>query len=274
MRLDVETLPGLPASASRLPEGLHAWIPGVMELLGLTEPGPPVRVLLAPEASPLARAVPSWVAGYADPPAGTVVLLAERTPSYPDGGLEEVLAHEVTHVLIYRASGGHKVPRWFDEGLAMLAGRSFGLSDQTHLALALLSGDRVPLIALDGEFRGEAWQVRRAYALSGSLVQDLLEHYGPGLPRAVLSRLARGLSFDEALREATGSSLLDVGESFYARQTALKRWIPILTSSAVLWFGITVFAVVAALKRRHEKVALARLTAAEGEPPPGAGPVN
>src|SRR5260370_1297178 len=34
-------------------------------LIGLGDPGPPIHVWLAPEGSPLARNVPSWVAGYA-----------------------------------------------------------------------------------------------------------------------------------------------------------------------------------------------------------------
>jgi hypothetical protein len=244
-----------------------------MDLVGSYEPGPPIRVLLAPESSRLARDVPSWVSGYADGASNVVVLLPERTPSYPDGGLEEVLAHEVAHVLISRASGGRRIPRWFNEGLAMLAGRSWRFRDQTHLALGLLSGEKVPLWKLDDLFQGDRWQVERAYALSGALVQDLLERYGSGLPRALLSRVARGLSFDEALRAATGSTLIEVGESFYARQTFLRRWLPVITSTAALWFGITILAIIAALKRRREKAALAWLTAEqETLPPPARDP--
>jgi len=231
-----------------------------MELVGLDAPGPPIRVVLAPESSTCAREAPAWVAGYTDAAtseAGSVVvILVERTPSYPDGGLEEVLAHEVAHVLIHRAAGGRSVPRWFDEGLAMLAARSWRLRDETELAMGLLWGERVPLWKLDGLFRGDRREVERGYALSGTLVQDLLERYGEAVPRIVLARLARGDTFDEAMRSATGASLADVGEAFYERQATLKRWIPILTSTAALWFGISVLAIVAALRRRLKRVEL------------------
>jgi hypothetical protein len=244
-----------------------------MELVGLDARGPDIRVVLAPESSPFARAVPAWVSGYTDGVSNVVVLLAERTPSYPDGGLEEVLAHEVAHVLIHRASGGRRVPRWFDEGLAMLAARSWRLRDQTELALGLLSGPRVPLWKLDDLFRGDRREVEHGYALSGTLVQDLLERYGPAVPRIVLLRVARGDTFDEAMRGATGATLLDIGEAFYARQATLKRWIPILTSSAVLWFGISLLAIVAAIRKRRRRVELeeeaAELEAgSEAEQPP------
>ncbi|HEX7529173.1 MAG TPA: hypothetical protein VF425_08685, partial [Thermoanaerobaculia bacterium] len=156
-----------------------------------------------------------------------------------------------------------RVPRWFDEGLAMLAARSWRLRDQTELALGLLSGPRVPLWKLDDLFQGERRQVERGYALSGTLVQDLLERYGSAVPRIVLARVARGDTFDEAMRGATGATLLDIGEAFYARQASLKRWIPILTSTAVLWFGISLLAIVAGIRKRRRR---AELEEEAGEP--------
>jgi len=235
-----------------------------MELAGLDAPGPDIRVILAPDSSPLARAVPAWVTGYTDGVSNVVVLLAERTPSYPDGGLEEVLAHEVAHVLIRRASGGRRVPRWFDEGLAMLAARSWRLRDETELALGVLSGPRVPLWKLDDLFQGDRREVEHGYALSGTLVHELLDRYGPAVPRLVLARVARGDTFDEAVRGATGATLLDIGEAFYARQASLKRWIPILTSTAALWFGISVLAIIAGFRKRRRRVELEE-EAGEGE---------
>lgn len=259
-RLVIEPQPGLRPSANSLVEGPHPWVASEMELVGLDAPGPDVHVVLAPESSPLARNAPGWVSGYTDAvtsDAGSVVvLLAERTPSYPDGGLEEVLAHEVAHVLIHRAAGGRPVPRWFDEGLAMLAARSWRLRDETELALGVLSGPRVPLWKLDGLFQGDRRDVEHAYALAGTLVQDLLDRYGPAMPRLVLARLARGEDFDEAMRGATGATLLDIGEAFYARQASLKRWIPILTSTAALWFGISLLAIVAGIRKRRRKAEL------------------
>jgi hypothetical protein len=275
-RLVLEPQPGLPPSANRLVAGPHPWIGSVMDLVGLDAPGPDIHVVLAPEASPLARSVPAWVSGYTDGltngTGSVVVLLAERTPSYPDGGLEEVLAHEVAHVLIHRAAGGRRVPRWFDEGIAMLAARSWRLRDQTELALGLLWGPRVPLWKLDDLFRGDRRQVERGYALSGTLVQDLLERYGSAVPRIVLARLAHGDPFDHAVRGATGASLIDVGEAFYERQGTLRLWIPILTSTAALWFAISVLAIVAGIRKRRRRAEMAEEmeeAAPETGPEPG-----
>ncbi|HSB35882.1 MAG TPA: hypothetical protein VLH41_03345 [Thermoanaerobaculia bacterium] len=260
-QLLVETPPGLSPAAARLEESASSRVADVMDLVGLREAGPPIRVLLAPESSPMARSAPAWVSGYTDGVSNVVVLLPERTPSYPDGGLEDVLAHEVAHVLIYRASGGRRIPRWFNEGVAMLASRSWRFRDETHLAMGLLSGERISLFRLDDLFRGNRWQVERAYALSGALVQDLLDKYGTGLPSALFSRVAQGLSFEEALRRTTGATLIEVGNSFWARQSFLRRWLPILTSTAVLWLAISLLAIVAAAKRRRQRAAEAEALA-------------
>ena len=158
-QLVVESPPGLRPAAARLEETASSRVANVMDLVGLAEAGPPIRVLLAPESSPMAKSAPSWVSGYTDGVSNVVVLLPERTPSYPDGGLEDVLAHEVAHVLIYRASGGRRIPRWFNEGVAMLASRSWRFRDETHLALGLLSSERVSLWRLDDLFYGDRWQV-------------------------------------------------------------------------------------------------------------------
>jgi hypothetical protein len=256
-----ENAPGLPPAAARLAASPHDWMPRVMDLVGVTQPGSPIRVILAPESSPLAKTTPAWVAGYTDGVSDSVVLLPERTPSYPDGGLEEVLAHEVAHVLVYRASAGRRIPRWFNEGVAMLAARSWRFRDDTQFALGLVSGGRVPLWKLDDLFGGNRGDVERAYALSGALVQDLLDRYGTGLPAALFSRVAQGIPFDEALRRTTGATLADVGDAFWARQGVLKRWLPVVTSTAVLWLGVTLLAVVAAVKRRRQLAAEARALA-------------
>ncbi|HEV8266665.1 MAG TPA: hypothetical protein VGR00_00465, partial [Thermoanaerobaculia bacterium] len=197
-----------------------------------------------------ARSAPPWVVGYTDGVSSVVVLLPARTPTYPDGALADVLRHEVAHVLISRAAAGHAVPRWFNEGVAMMAGRTWGLRDYSELALEPFHGKRVPVYRLDALFAGDRDAVRRAYALSGAFVKSLVERHGSGLPRALFSRLARGVPFEVAFREVTGRTLDEAGEGFFREQTVFRRWIPILTSSAFAWFAISILALLAIRKRR------------------------
>src|SRR4051794_21207441 len=105
-RMVVEAPPRLEGTAAQLRAIDPARLVSVMRLVGLTDPGPPVRVILAPEESTAAGIVPPWVSGYAVGEQGTIVLLPGRVPSYPDSSLADLLSHEMAHVLVARAAGG------------------------------------------------------------------------------------------------------------------------------------------------------------------------
>jgi hypothetical protein len=238
-----------------------------MQLTGLTSPGPPIAVLLAPEGSAAARSAPPWVTGYAVGGSGAVVLLPARVPRYPTRSLEALLQHEVAHVLIDRAAGGRPVPRWFHEGLAMAASRGHNLEDRSRVALAVLLAGRVTFHDLDRNFQGGRSQVETAYALSGDFVADLLARHGNGAGAAILAELARGARFDDAFLTATGESLDAVAASYWKRRTLWNRWVPAVTSSAALWIAITLLALLA-FRRRRQRDALLRQAWEEQDAPP------
>ncbi|MFY9826583.1 MAG: hypothetical protein WAM82_34800, partial [Thermoanaerobaculia bacterium] len=258
-RLVFAAPPRFVSTASHLQASVPPQLGSVLRLTGLADPGPPIRVVLAPEGSPEAGLVPAWVVGYALGEQGLIVLLPERVPRYPDSSLDDVLLHETAHVLVARAAGGRPLPRWFQEGMAMIAGRSWGLDDRTRLTLALLVDRPVSLAALDDRFAGGQAEVHRAYAIAGSFVRDLLDRYGPGTAPAILAGVARGLSFDDAFSAATGTSLAYAEDSFWDRQTFWYRWVPVLTSSVTLWLLITLLALWAIRHRRRRDAAQRRI---------------
>jgi hypothetical protein len=228
---------------------------GEMLLLGLKDPGPPIHVWLAPEGSPPARAVPDWVAGYAsDAGGGWVVLLPARSPSYPSSSLAGVLRHEVAHVLIHRAAGGRPLPRWFDEGVAMIAGGDWGLNDRTRLALAQLSAGRVPLAELDRRFAGNPGEVETAYAVAGGFVHYILTRHGADAAARILAAVSRGLRFEPAFERSLGQPLAEVEAAFWA-EPSIERWLPLLTSPAVLWTAVTLLALLAFVFRHRRDAA-------------------
>src|SRR5262245_47117526 len=124
-----------------------------------------MRVVLAGDTSEWARQVPPWAAGFAVGEAGLIVLFPSRSPVYPHDTLEDVLRHEVAHVLISRAAEGHAVPRWFHEGMAVAVERPWDLEDRTRLASALLFGPRIGVAAIDALFLGDEGSQQRAYVL-------------------------------------------------------------------------------------------------------------
>lgn len=255
--LIVEADPGLGDEAARV-EALDSerlWT--AMQLAGLDDPGPPIHVRLVAESSPEAAAVSGWVAGFARGAIGPVVIFPARTPRYPSASLEELLHHEVAHVLIARSAGGGAVPRWFHEGVAMAAGSAWGLGDRSRFAVEVLRRGREPLDSLAPLFAGGSGAAARAYAVSGAFVRDLRAHHGPWITGDILRRVGRGVAFDRAFRQATGETLAAAERRFWRRETFWQRWVPFLSSSFVLWLGITLLAMVAFRRRRLRDAELA-----------------
>lgn len=256
-QLIVQAPPSLARAAERVRAVEPERLLDAMRLVGLTDPGPPIQVFLGQEGSDLAM-VPPWVSGYAFGEEGVIVLLPARAPSYPDSSLEDLLRHEVAHVLVARASGGRPLPRWFHEGLAMIAGLSWGLDDRSQLTLTLVGDGEVSLERLEQEFRGGQGNVRGAYAMAGAFANDLLRRYGDDTAARILAGVSRGLSFEDAFRSATGASLAEAERAFWRRQTLWYRWVPLLTSSVTLWLLVTLLAIWAMGKRRARDAALRR----------------
>jgi hypothetical protein len=264
-RILVEAPPALAGTAAQLRAMDSTRLVSVMHLVGLTDPGPPIRVILAPEGSGAATVVPPWVSGYAVGEQGVIVLLPGRVPSYPDSSLADLLAHEVAHVMVARAAGGRPLPRWFHEGMAMIAGLSWGFDDRSRLTLALLVDRPVSLAELDDRFAGGQSEVNRAYAISGAFVRDLFDRYGQGVAARLLREVAAGHTFAEAFRVATGVPLAAAESDFWSRQTFWYRWVPVLTSSAALWMIVTALALWAMKRRRERDASLKKGWDAEDE---------
>ncbi len=226
------------------------------ELIGLRQPGPSIRVILAPERTSLAQRVPAWVVGYALGDAGVIVLLPERIPTYPYDSFESVLVHEVAHVLIARAASGHVVPRWFDEGLATVAAHPWEMEDQARLLWAALGGGQATLLDLNEWFRQDGASARHAYVLSAAFQRFLLRQWGPEAPGKILAGLGRGIPFSESFGRVTSASLAEVEAAFWAEQTLWYRWIPMVTSTATLWLTITFLVFYAYYKRRRRATAI------------------
>jgi hypothetical protein len=237
--LRFEAPDSLAPQVRRLERFDRARLLAVVRLVGLDSPGPPVRVVLAPEDAPVARETPAAITAFAT--GNLIVVFPGRTPSYPHETLEEVLQHEVAHVLIARAAGHRPVPRWFHEGVARLAERTWSLGEHTRFVYSVAAAGAVTPSRLDALFQGDPGAVTRAYSVSGAFVQHLVETHGPDLPARVLRAMKDGREFDAAFLEATGTSVTDANARFWRAQRFWLTWFPWLTSTEA------VFALIAAL---------------------------
>ena len=253
-QLIVKAPPELAGAASRLERSDRSRIIAVAGLLGVTDPRPPITIVLASETSELGRSTPPWIAGFANSQRDLIVMFPARAPTYPTESFEELLHHEVVHVLIARAARGADVPRWFHEGLAMAAERSWRFEDHTRFAIAIVS-ERRSIRQLDADFDAGPQRAARAYGVAGAFVRYLLREHGPTLAARVLAAMAEGHSVEDGFVTTTGIPLEQAERDFW--QTALwHQLVPWLTSTIVIWMGIVLLALYAMRRRMEHRRAI------------------
>jgi hypothetical protein len=248
----------LAAARTRLESFNRFPLADIVGTVGLSEPGQPIQVVLAAEDSEAARGTSPWVAGYALGNAGLVVLFPARSPVYPHDTLEDVLRHEVAHVLIARAAGGRDVPRWFHEGLAVVVERPWDLEDRSRLAWELMAGPRLRLREIDAMFEGGPAEQSRAYLLATAFVRDIIREHGGTAPAAILRLVRDEVPFERAVATVAGQPLGFVEDGVWERQRVWTVWMPMLTSGEAFWFGVILLAALAVWRQRRHAAAIRR----------------
>lgn len=221
------------------------------EFVGLESSGAMITVHLLDESSSVARRVPHWISGFAEVETGSVALFPARVPLYPHDSMQELLDHELLHVLLYRAAGSHSLPRWFSEGVSLVGSRGFSLEDRGYALAGGLRGGPTDTSELELYFSSGRGGSHTAYALSGALVHHLIQEYGSDLVARIAAEMRSGVSFEEAFRRNTGEDLDAAGSRFFRRSRFLYTWLPWFTSGAGLWLGVTLLALMARSRKRQ-----------------------
>ena len=242
--------PRLPEMAIEAPESLRAVVgriqrldsgrlQAVMRLVGLRDPGNRIRVVLVPEESRIARG------------------------SYPHDSLEVVLHHEVAHILTARAAGGGRLPRWFNEGLASVAERTWGIGNRSRFLWATVVAGRPTVTALEGLFYSDARDAARAYIISHAIVRDVIRRHGAAVVPRILSGVAAGKTFDLAFIDATGTTVRGATRLFWRSSGGWEEWITFVASPFTLWTLITSLALAAIWRHRLRRAERRRRWEAE-----------
>jgi hypothetical protein len=119
------------------------------------------------------------VQGFALSEQGIIALKApELLP--PGANYAGIVRHELLHVLIARNTDPDNVPRWFNEGIAMLLSRENRWSNLWSTTQLSLQGRILPLDQLEQAFAapGSEWEFGAAYEQSLSMTRYLRDRMG------------------------------------------------------------------------------------------------
>lgn len=197
----------------------------------------------------LDRAAPPWAAGFMIPERRIGAIRLAAASRQPWSSPESALAHELTHLVLHDADDD-RLPRWFDEGVAMWEEHPFGLPDVLGWGIELARGTPPRLAEVSQVFPAAEGGAGRAYAVSSAFVGWSVRQHGPVFLRAVVAG-ARHASFEQAWRQAAGRSVLE-DESAWRAGLGHDRFLLLALASGPLWLGGSLLVVVAALRRRAE----------------------
>jgi hypothetical protein len=154
---------------------------------------------------------PDWGAGVAFPERGVIVV---RSPAILPDPLqtEDLVAHEIAHVIAGRALGSVRVPRWFDEGIAMMLAGEWRLPGSGGLT-ATGSGDLIPLSELRTSFPHGTSGAMLAYVESYYAVAFLMEQTDVDTPAELVQAIRSAGSFDAAIHTIYGGPIEELEEN-------------------------------------------------------------
>ncbi|HEX5751550.1 MAG TPA: hypothetical protein VFZ09_35335 [Archangium sp.] len=241
-------------SARQLAGGIESIRDGFVSVLGRDWPGvTEIRVGVGREefealALP-GGAPPGWAVALAYP-SHRIVLLNALTMAGPEGMV--TLRHELAHVALGQLARGW--PRWFQEGLAQnLTGENWSM---THYATLFRAVKQEKVFRFEHLY--DAWpdlpsDVEIAYAQSAAFVAWLSAKYGPEGMGRLVDEVATGQPFEQAFGKAFKSSLWVEEMAWREGLAARYGWLPLTTSSSLLWLGMTGLVVAAYVRRRKQK---------------------
>jgi hypothetical protein len=212
----------------------------------------PVRVMILTTDQDVAQLAfrlpptPEWSVGYAVAGRRIIVLKTAFLRGSVQADVLSTFRHELAHILVRDATGPYAalVPRWFNEGLAMVQTKAWGLRDVIGISKHLITRKPIPLGELERGFPPGRSAAGVAYAQSYLFITHLRKEYGADAPGRILRRLGSGMAFNQAFREVTGRPLHRVEAEWRRGLTWRYRYIPIATSGGTLWLGVTLLFVV------------------------------
>ena len=245
--------------ARRLLQRGEAALPRLANALGVGAGGD-ITVYIAPDDATFEAMqpgpTPPWADGLAWPGRGLIYLHAPRARIGTDEPVEVVLEHELVHILLGRAFAPRPVPSWLQEGAAQVLAGQLRLEQTDDLALGLLGGSAVPLSELTRGFPADPARARVAYAESALFVAYLRQAAGADGLRALIGRMARGESVDEAIVAVTGKGLAAHEGAWRAEVESSPLWLkPLFSEQTLLAVGALGFVLGggAALRRRRTR---------------------
>jgi hypothetical protein len=123
-----------------------------------------------------------------------------------DSWMIKVIPHELTHAILHQITKPPfgEIPRWLHEGLAVRSEGGMDSEERIVLEQAIEDNSLISLRVLNSPFPDDRERAILSYAESYSLVEFIIEEYGPEKLGELLSVFAVGAHYDDAMLQVFG----------------------------------------------------------------------
>ena len=194
--------------------------------------------------SALGRVGVAYANGHADPKWG-VVLISVAADLRASDNLQIQIPHEMTHMLIYRATAGNYagVPAWFNEGLAVMHQAQRDSSLAAQLAAARDSRQFLSLSSLCAPSNPS--EVTLAYAESESVVSFIRQRYGSEGINRLLTAYASGADCAGGVQTSLGLSLDQLQAAWQSDTAPTPATVPERAQALAPWLLLSALVLLA-----------------------------
>jgi len=148
--------------------------------------------------------------------------------------VEGTMSHELSHIVVGLATDNPygNLPRWLDEGLAMVSEGVMPAGNASALRSAIRADGLISVRSLSG-YANDPDEVDLFYGEVYSLVEFMLKAFGKEKMSALLSTFREGLAQEQALQQAYGFGLAELDRQWRESLGLGPRRTPVPGATAV-----------------------------------------
>lgn len=234
-------------------------IPRIAKELGVSTGGPLQIYIAESQEEFLAmqpNLPPDWADGTAWPKNGWIFLRSPRIRSGIASPLQQVLDHEIAHILLGRAFAHRPVPRWLQEGVAQHVAKEY--SPQTIDQLGSFA-EPMSLTELAKGFPKDSFRAQIAYAQSADVIAFIFREFGSASLQILIKEMSQGVDFNVAIKKATGLDPDELDIAWRGRILSMPLWIRNISVDSTLLGALSIIILLGSFRKykqyRQENIA-------------------
>ena len=196
--------------------------------------------------------VPDWGVGVAVSSKRLIAVMSPVGENF-DQPFPEILRHELAHIALHYRTNGNRIPRFMNEGIAMLFAHQWGFNDELTLARAKLTGSYLTLAEIDQVNVLKTGQAHIAYAQSYQAVKYIIDTFGTQTLAQILDGFKAGYDRDYVFQEVLGTDFAGFDKMFAVHLSNHYHWLMLFTDPNVLWIGLALLFIVGFLLVRKRR---------------------